>query len=162
MHPSAFTPARADVVARLACGATMGPSGIPSSAGARTGDTEAEQRLGEQSPADLRDLLSQCDGVDDVEAHSCLVWPVERIVEIITEMLTHSSYRETYMSFERLLFLAKLATATCSASAAEAVVATSMPGTMKTTVFNGSLRDYADISAGGWAEPSCSDLGQRA
>jgi cell wall assembly regulator SMI1 len=66
---------------------------------------EAELRLGVSLPPDLRELLTETDGV--VGSYGLgLVWPVSRIVEDNLAFRSQASFRDLYMPFDSLLFFA--------------------------------------------------------
>jgi hypothetical protein len=64
---------------------------------------DAETRLGNQLPADLRGILAESDGVFG-EYSLGLVWPVSRIVEDNLNFRSNPDFRELYMPFDQLLF----------------------------------------------------------
>jgi hypothetical protein len=64
---------------------------------------EAEKDLGIAFPKELRQLLSEADGVEG--AHGlAVVWPVVRIQKDNLEFRSNSALRELYMPFDCLLF----------------------------------------------------------
>lgn len=64
---------------------------------------DAEHRLGRAVPADLRQLLLECDGIIGHTAVDT-VWSVEQIVARNLLFRTDSSFAQLYMSFDALLF----------------------------------------------------------
>jgi cell wall assembly regulator SMI1 len=65
----------------------------------------AEEKLGVQFPADLRDLLLETNGVQG-EYDLGLIWPVEQIVADNRNFRTSENFQERYMPFDPLLFFA--------------------------------------------------------
>ncbi|WP_406553512.1 SMI1/KNR4 family protein [Streptomyces sp. YS-3] len=64
---------------------------------------DAEQRLGREVPAELRELLLESNGIIGRSAVDT-VWPVEQIVEQNLLFRSDGSFAELYMPFEALLF----------------------------------------------------------
>ena len=64
---------------------------------------DAERRLDTRLPPDLRDLLSESDGVFGGYGLG-LVWPVTRIVEDNLDFRTSAVFRHHYERFDDLLF----------------------------------------------------------
>ena len=67
--------------------------------------SEAERRLEHPLPTDLREMLSESDGVLG-EFGLGLVWPVSRIVEDNLGFRSNADFRDLYMPFDSLLFFA--------------------------------------------------------
>lgn len=63
-----------------------------------------EQRLGQQVPDELRELLMETDGVR-TERGETLVWSTREIIEQNTVFRTYPDFAELYMSFDQLLFI---------------------------------------------------------
>ncbi|MET9452048.1 SMI1/KNR4 family protein [Streptomyces cinerochromogenes] len=63
----------------------------------------AERRLGHGLPAELRQLLLECDGIIGRTAVDT-VWSVEQIVEQNLFFRSDSSFAQLYMPFDALLF----------------------------------------------------------
>lgn len=70
---------------------------------ALTALAEAERALGLALPAELRSLLSECDGVRDRYA-TPVVWPAGEIAERNREFRTKPEFRSLYMPFDAMLF----------------------------------------------------------
>ncbi|MEU2653829.1 SMI1/KNR4 family protein [Streptomyces sp. NPDC007325] len=64
---------------------------------------EAERRLGRVLPADLKQLLSESDGVLG-HSHVDTVWSLDEIVEQNLRFWSDETFAELYMSFDALLF----------------------------------------------------------
>ena len=65
--------------------------------------SEAQERLGHELPSDLRDLLTESDGLFG-EYSLGLVWPVARIAEDNLSFRSNPDFRDLYMPFDPLLF----------------------------------------------------------
>ena len=63
----------------------------------------AEQGLGVELPAELRELLLETDGVTD-EYGTELLWPVERILDDNSMFRGNPDFADLYMPFDALLF----------------------------------------------------------
>jgi SMI1 / KNR4 family (SUKH-1) len=118
---------------------------------------DAEQALGAPLPADLVELLRECDGVEG-EYGLGLVWPLARIVADNLLFRSDETFGRPYMPFEPLLFSPMPATATNSPSSCANANATCSPGTTKTTAGPGSLPALPPISDGGWTGDSRCDI----
>ncbi|MGQ4389340.1 SMI1/KNR4 family protein [Streptomyces sp. SAS_270] len=64
---------------------------------------EAEVRLGQTLPAELRQLLLESNGVIG-HAHVDTVWTIDRIVEQNRFFWSDATFAQLYMSFDALLF----------------------------------------------------------
>jgi len=67
--------------------------------------SSAEKELGVAIPGDLRTLLAETDGIQG-EYGSGLIWSLSRIVEDNLAFRKNPEFRELYMSFDPLLFIA--------------------------------------------------------
>lgn len=65
----------------------------------------AARELGVRVPPELRDLLTESDGVLG-EYEAGLVWPISRIVEDNQSFRANADFRDLYMPFGDLLFFA--------------------------------------------------------
>ncbi len=82
-------------------GPRLRPAGPPADAALLD---EAEAELGIALPKDLRDLLSEMDGVDDVAAYLPLILPARGIAEHNRSMREMEGFQG---AFDRLLFFAE-------------------------------------------------------
>lgn len=60
-------------------------------------------------PGELLQLYSQTNGIDETlggQKISELVWPIERVMETNKSYRSNSDFKELYMSFDQLLFVA--------------------------------------------------------
>src|SRR5262249_6496660 len=64
---------------------------------------EAEEGLGIALPAELKELLSECNGISGRYGPE-LVWSAERLLKANIEFRTFPDFRELYMPFDCLLF----------------------------------------------------------
>lgn len=88
-----------ELVERLAPGCEFSPPATPAQLAA------AERSLGVSFPDDLRELLSETNGVVGPAGFG-LVWPVERVASDNTAFRSNADFRELYMPFDPLLFFA--------------------------------------------------------
>jgi cell wall assembly regulator SMI1 len=65
---------------------------------------QIEQRLGQNVPRELRELLAETDGVQ-AEYGSGLVWSAQEIIERNSEFRENAEFAELYMSFGQLMFV---------------------------------------------------------
>jgi cell wall assembly regulator SMI1 len=64
---------------------------------------QIEQRLGQNVPRELRELLAETDGVQ-AEYGSGLVWSAQEIIKQNREFRESAEFAQLYMSFSQLMF----------------------------------------------------------